>query len=98
MHQADGSAHSEPCGILSRMGAEDLKRWIESRRATDARERQEAARQGPSPASAIASALALVALFGRLHGWPAREDEVDRRENEEVRRQWARLRAFYGRP
>ncbi|MFB3852321.1 MAG: hypothetical protein ACE148_00705 [Vicinamibacterales bacterium] len=80
------------------MRAEDLKRWLESRQAMDARERQEAALQGPSTASAISSALALVALFGRLHGWPAGEDEVDRRENEEVRRQWARLRAFYGRP
>jgi hypothetical protein len=79
------------------MRDEEVRRWIASRRAAEARERAEVEAQGPTPASAIADGLALIALFGRLHGWPAPENDVDRREDEVVRRQWARLRAACGR-
>jgi len=69
-----------------------MRRWLESRRAAMRREMAEARAEGPRPAWAIRSALALVALTGRLHGWPVPETEADRREDEGVRERWARLR------
>ena len=74
------------------MQAADVKRWVESRRAAELRERQ--ADLAPlSPASAIAAAFSLIALAGRLHGAPWPEDARSRAEDDRVRRQWARLRA-----
>jgi hypothetical protein len=73
--------------------SEDLRRWIEARRVAEARERVEQRQAGPAPASAIAAALALVALAGRLTGWPPAEDPVSQREDAEGYRRWARLRA-----
>jgi hypothetical protein len=43
-------------------------------------------------ACSIAQALALVALYGRLHGWPAPEDTVSRREDAQMYERWSRLR------
>jgi hypothetical protein len=72
---------------------DSARRWIEARRAAARREAREAREAGPHAASAIASALALVALTGQLHGWPVPESATDRREDELVRERWARLRA-----
>ena len=77
--------------------SEDLRRWTAARRAAEARERVEQRQAGPAPDSAIAAALALVALAGRLTGWPPAEDPVSQREDAEAYRQWARLRAALGR-
>lgn len=77
---------------------EDLRAWVESRRAAQQREQLEAQQLGPSPSSAIGAALALVALTGRLQGWPVPEDEVTARESELVRERWARVRSAYGKP
>jgi hypothetical protein len=75
------------------MRAADVKRWAQSRRAADARERQ--ADVAPSsPEAAMAAALSLIALAGRLHGTPWPEDERSRSEDDRVRQQWARLRAL----
>lgn len=42
----------------------------------------------------ISAALALVALFGRQHGWPASvDDPVTRREDLRGYANWVRLRA-----
>jgi hypothetical protein len=71
---------------------ESARRWIEGRRAAGRREASEERAAGPRPAWAIRSALALVALTGRLHGWPVPETEIDRREDEIVRERWAQLR------
>jgi len=70
---------------------------VASRRAAEARERQEQRQRGPSADAAIAGALALSALAGRLHGWPPPEDPVSRREDPEGYRLWARLHAALGR-
>lgn len=75
------------------MRAEDVRRWLASHRAAEERELAESRRAGPDPAWAIASALALVALTGRLHGWPVPEDEVTHREDMQGYEQWARLRS-----
>lgn len=75
------------------MQREDLRRWVAGHRAAQQREREEAFATGPQPKAAIASALALVALAGRLHGWPIPEDDVDRREDAAARAAWDHLRA-----
>jgi hypothetical protein len=75
------------------MRAEDVRRWIAGRQAAEAREREEARERGASVPAAIASALALTALAGRLHGWPFPEDDLSRREEARARDAWARLRA-----
>jgi hypothetical protein len=74
------------------MEAADVKRWAESRRAAERRELQ-ADIAAPSPESAMAAALSLIALAGRLHGTPWPEDEHSRSEDDRVRQQWDRLRA-----
>jgi hypothetical protein len=58
----------------------------------EARERAEARTSAASSRDTIAQALALVALYGRLHGWPANEDEVSRREDAQMYDRWHRLR------
>jgi len=70
-----------------------LSEWLISRRAAEARERREMRETGPDPRRAIEQALALIALGGELHGWPAPEDPVSEREDAEMREQWSRLRA-----
>jgi hypothetical protein len=75
---------------------DDLRRWVDDRRAAAALERSEARSAPLAPASAIAAALALVALFGRLHGWPAAADPVSEREDEQARENWNRLRRAFG--
>jgi len=75
---------------------EDLRRWIGDRRAAEARERAEQRQAGPSPATAIAQALALIALAGRLQGWPPPDDPIGRHEDAEGYRRWDRLRAALG--
>lgn len=50
-----------------------------------------------SSRDAIAQALALVALYGRLHGWPVSEDEVSRREDAQMYDRWHRLRTAFRR-
>ena len=75
--------------------AEELKRWVAARRAAEDRELAEVGENPPSVREAVAAALALVALCGRLIGWPVPEDAVRARENEQARQSWATLRARY---
>jgi hypothetical protein len=75
-----------------RVDPDGTRQWIEARREAARREAAEERATGPRPARAIRSALALIALTGRLHGWPAPETEVDRREAALVHERWARLR------
>ncbi len=78
------------------MRPEQLRRWIESRRSAEARERQELAGRPPSAEWSISTALSLIALVGQIQGWPPVEDDVSRRENEYAAEQWARLRRALG--
>jgi hypothetical protein len=75
------------------MRREDVRRWIAGYRAGQERERLEVLAAAPEPKAAIEGALALVALAGRLHGWPLPEDDVDRGEDDAARATWNRLRA-----
>lgn len=76
---------------------EDLRRWVEDKRAAKARERQ-AARGGSFTPDAVQAALDLIAIAGRLHGWPIPPDPVKEREDELARERWARLRKALGGP
>lgn len=78
------------------MDPDDLRAWVASRRAAAEREREELREKGPGPEFAIRSALALIALTERLHGWPVPEDEVTRREDLQMWENWARVRAKLG--
>jgi hypothetical protein len=69
-----------------------LRLWVEDKRAVEARERAESRSSPLSGADAAAQALALVALYGRLHGWPPEEDAVSRREDMLMYERWHRLR------
>lgn len=80
------------------MRSEDLLRWVESRRDAEQREKLEARQAGPDSAGAIRSALALVALTKRLHGWPVPEDPVTLREDALARERWDRVRTHFGKP
>lgn len=74
------------------MSNDDLRRWMNDRRAMAVVERREARSAPPEPGTAIAFALALVALSGRLHGWPVPDDPVSAREDDLARASWAKLR------
>jgi len=78
------------------MSDDDLRRWVHDRRAAAAFERSEVRSAPTATTGAIAGALALVALSGRLHGWPIPDDPVSRREDELARARWARLRSALG--
>ena len=70
-----------------------LLEWIASRQAAEARERQELREAGANPEQSVAQMLALIALWERLHGWPAPEDPVTAREDAAMYETWSRLRA-----
>ena len=63
--------------------------------AAEGREREERRKAGPNAAAAVQGALALMDLFGEMHGWPPAENEARRRDNELARARWVRVRSFY---
>lgn len=69
---------------------EEIRRWVAARRAAERRERAE--RRAVDPEEAFRRGLAMVALAGRLHGWPLPHSERDHREDLEAYERWARLR------
>jgi len=77
------------------MQADDLRRWIESRRAAD--EHGRPAARLAEPAESWRQALSLIALVGRMVGWPVPPDEVRRREDSIAGQAWMKLRAGYRR-
>lgn len=77
------------------MNPEDVRRMVTGWQAAGRREREERRKAGPDAAEAIQGALALMDLFGELHGWPPPENEARRRDNELARAQWVRVRSFY---
>ena len=89
--------HTRARHILESMIRDDIVRFVENRRAAARREDEERAMRPESPADAVAAALALVALYERLHGWPPADDPVSRRDVEAVRGRFARLRRWYAR-
>lgn len=78
------------------MDPQDIRRWVENHRAAQERERQEVRERGTVVADPIAASLSLIALAGRLHGWPVPVSEVDEREDELARQRWDKLRARWG--
>jgi len=79
------------------MADQDIRRWVEARRAAEAFELREAP-PALDPQASWRHTLDLMALLGRMVGWPVPEDEVRRRENEAAAAAWDRLRRHYGVP
>jgi hypothetical protein len=77
------------------MNPEDVRRMVTGWQAAERREREERRKAGPDSAEAIQGALALMDLFGELHGWPPPENDARRRDNELARERWVRVRNFY---
>jgi hypothetical protein len=73
----------------------DLRRWVDDRRAVARREHAQLADTWGQPAQAIAAALSLIALEGRLRGWPPPADPVTDREDQAMWERFARLRAKF---
>lgn len=73
------------------MRPDEIRRWVTARRGAAARERAEVRHAGAG-ADSVGAALALVALTGRLHGWPVPDDPVTAREDAAMYERWARLR------
>jgi hypothetical protein len=74
-----------------------MRQWVCDRRAAEARERASAADAWGPPEQVVAAALALVRLGGALHGWPAEDDPVTKREDLEAWSRFARLRRAFAR-
>jgi len=77
------------------MNPEDVRRMARGWQAAEEREREERRQAGPDAAAAIEGALALMDLFGEMHGWPPDENEARRRNGELARERWVRVRNFY---
>src|SRR5436305_10941854 len=67
------------------MNPEDVRRMVRGWEAVERREREERRKAGPDTAAAVQGALALMDLFGEMHGWPPAENEARRRDNELAR-------------
>jgi hypothetical protein len=80
--------------MLSQVQAspEQLRRWVEDRRAAERREHREQVGIVPSPAQSLVAALRLIALARRRHGWPSPTDPTAVAEDERAWAAWARLR------
>ena len=70
----------------------DWKRFVENWRAAEAADREWLRKNPTSPQQAIAWSLELLNIREALHGNPFAKDAITLREEEEVRRTWARLR------
>jgi len=77
------------------MNSEDVRRMAMGWQAAEGRAREERRKAGPDAAEAVQGALALMDLFGEMHGWPPPENEARRRDNELARARWVRVRSFY---
>jgi hypothetical protein len=88
------SCRSAPAYNLD-MKRADLRRWVEDRRAVARLEQGLVAETWGPPEQAIAAALSLIALEGRLHGWPPPADPVSEREDQAMWDRFARLRAKF---
>ena len=77
------------------MNPEDARRLVAGWQAAEKREREERRKAGPDAAEAVQGALALMDLFGEMHGWPPPENEARRRDNEQARAYWVCVRNFY---
>jgi hypothetical protein len=75
------------------MDAPTLRRWLNGRRAAEARERAERDAAHPSPAQAWGQAMQLIAFASRRYGWPLPDDARSLDEDRLAYARWERLRA-----
>jgi len=81
---------------MGRREAEALRAWVVGRAAGQEWERVEAYGKVVPVGEAFARGLELIDFAAELHGWPIPEDAVGRRQDEEVRQVWRRLRERLG--
>lgn len=79
------------------MNPDEIRCWVANRRAAALREAKETRRAPPGEDECVRRALSLIALAGRLHGWPLPEDPVSLREDRLGYERWARLRRNWSR-
>lgn len=84
--------------MTSKATLEELRRWVDDRRASAEREREEVRASGAFVEDPIGAAIDLIAIAGEMYGWPLPEDPVTQRENEIAWESWARLRRALGGP
>jgi hypothetical protein len=72
-----------------------LRRWLNGRRAAEARERAERGAAHPSPAESWRQALLLIAFASRRSGWPLPDDPRSLHEDGLAYARWERLRAAW---
>ena len=77
------------------MDPETVRRMVAGWRIAEVREREERREAGPDVAAAVQDALALMDLFGEMHGWPPPANEARRRDDELARERWRRVRSFH---
>jgi hypothetical protein len=71
----------------------EVRDWLAGWQVVETLERQERRATPADPRRSVEQALGLIALWGRLHGWPAERDRVAERGVEAARRAWSRLHA-----
>jgi hypothetical protein len=76
------------------MRAGDVRRWIEDRRVAESRALATTG-QAPDALTSFRQALSLLALLGRMVGWPVPPDAIREREDVAAGDAWAALRAGY---
>ena len=74
------------------MDREDIRRWVRQRELAAQREQDELRAGNPAPGEVFERGLRMIALAGRLHGWPLPEDPLDVEQDREAYLRWARLR------
>lgn len=80
------------------MDAGDLKRYVENRRAVEARELEEMRGEPLDPSTSFRWALDLLVFDEAMNGWPfGRHDPIEEEETARVREDWQRLREAWGR-
>ena len=70
----------------------DIRRWLRSWQAVNAREQRERREVKVDQDHAVRSALSLVALTAQIQGWPPPEDAVSTRQAQHAHDAWDRLR------
>lgn len=78
------------------MRAADVRRWLDNQRVAEAR-RLHLDGPIPDPEASWRQASSLLALLGRMIGWPVAPDSVRTREDAAAAQAWARVRAAFRR-
>jgi hypothetical protein len=68
-----------------------VRRWLDGQARAAARNREEAAKQGPNPTQAVAEALSAVDALAEMGLWPGPRDPASEAAVIAVRQRWTRI-------